>query len=79
MRISICDRNDGDNTLNRPKYLLWRQKIFRALRNQRLPAVSESAVVFIEPDVVADKNMPAYGYYVSGMVARCISRERRGT
>ncbi len=78
VRVSIVDRNDGDYTVNRPKYLLWRQEIFRAIRNQRLPAVTESAMTFVEPAPIVDKNLPAYAYFISSLVVRCISREKRG-
>ncbi len=78
VRVSICDRNDGMVSVNRAKYLLWRQQIFRAIRNTRLPAVAESAMVFVEPAPIVDKALPQYQFLVSSMVARCISREFRG-
>ncbi len=76
--VSILDRNDQRDTTNRAKYLLWRQQISRALRHQRLAGVPEIFTVNVEPRAVVDPQLPHFAYFVTGLVARCMSREVRG-
>jgi hypothetical protein len=78
VRISICARNDGDYVTNRGRYLLWRQQIARALRNQRLSGVTEVFDVRLEYGQVVDRKLPAFAFFVTGLTARAMSREIRG-
>ncbi|MDB5312658.1 MAG: hypothetical protein JWO38_6860, partial [Gemmataceae bacterium] len=61
----------------RDTYRAWRQAIFRAFHNQRLPGVIESVRNKVELGAVADvsSNEPQV---VSELLIRCITREVRG-
>lgn len=79
IRLAVVDRIDADYTAKRATLLMWRQQIFRALRQQRLAGVTEVYQVKIEPGPVVDWNAAqGYQYHVSSMVVRCLSREIRG-
>lgn len=78
VNVYLADRNDGNNFARRKSYLLWRQQMFRALRNQRLAGITEVLTVKVQPMQVFDPKLPAYGLVVCGLVCRVWVRETRG-
>ncbi len=77
-RVLIVDRNSENYQVPKGRYLLWRQQIARAVRNQRLSTVAESINTKVRYSNIADKRLPQYQYFVSGLRVNCISREVRG-
>lgn len=78
IRLWLCDRNDASTDEKRPRWLLWRQQIHRALRNQRLAGITEVMTVRVTPLTVIDPRIPALQYMVSGLRLTCLARETRG-
>lgn len=81
INIVLVDRATAlppDDARNVAQNLLWRQEIFRALRNQRLVGVPEIIVARVEPEWTVDEAKFAKGLYWSELMYRPQSRERRG-
>ena len=78
VNILLLDRVGSAYQANAPTYRLWRQQIFRALRNQRLPNVSTVYTVRLDPEPVLEWEPRAYELMHSGWLARAVSREPRG-
>lgn len=76
--VSILDADNRHATANHARNLLWRQKIARAFRNQRLPGVSEIIRAVIEPGPVIDIAKWGENYFHSALTIRFTSREVRG-
>ena len=77
--VGIVAADNRDQSINRAKYLKWRQQIARAFRNQRLPGVTEIINMHVETRDIVAPSWFANNLFVSAMVVRCISREVRGT
>ncbi len=77
--VSIIDRCDPTFTAPLPTYRLWRERIFRALRYQRLAGLPEVYTVVPLPGSMADwPKADAYHYFVSELEFEAVSRESRG-
>lgn len=61
-----------------PRILLWRQKVARAFRHQRLPGVPEVYTCGIVFDPVIDIDTNLYEYQFSAMTLQFTAREPRG-
>ena len=70
--IQASNRDPDDGT---DPFLLWRERISRALRSKALPGVSEVYNVVIEPAVVVLPEAFQSMYDVGALVARCIAEE----
>jgi hypothetical protein len=77
--VSILDLDNQNQTTNRARNLLWREKIVKAFRNQRLPGVTEVFNCVVEPNaVVHAENWLNQNLWTSFVVLRFTSREARG-
>lgn len=78
--VTMLAADNQEPTLaeNLPRNTLWRHRIAKAFRNQRLPGVAESLQCFVEPmDFIVPE---AWGknIYASALLIRCMTRELRG-
>lgn len=78
VHVWVCDRKDTTEAGPRPAWLLWRQQVFRALRNQRLAGLTEVMTVEITPMNIVDSLLPAEAMTVLGFTAHVLCRETRG-
>lgn len=82
VQVTLIDRATPLEAIARtPTYDLWRQQMFRALRNQRLDTAPTVITLAPEPGPIADwdnEAKPALGIFQSSIVFRAISREPRG-
>lgn len=80
VRVTIVDRDNQERTreANLGHYLLWRQQIARAFRQQRLSGVAEIYTCIVEPDQVVGSEAWAKNLFASSLVLRFLSREGRG-
>lgn len=76
--VSIVARDNQDLTGNLATYLLWREKIARHFRNQRLLGVPEIIKAIPIPLNVVLPEAFVKGVFHSAIVFRFISRESRG-
>lgn len=74
----VVDNDNQDQTANRDRNLLHRERIAKAFRNQRLPGVSEVYTCQIEPGNIIDPSWFDAGVSISSMVLRFFARENRG-
>jgi hypothetical protein len=77
--ISIVAANDQRLTAHLGRYLLWRQCMSRAFRNQPLSGVDEVLTCLVEPGQVVLPDAFLRGLYHSALLLRFVSRESRGT
>jgi hypothetical protein len=77
VRLLVKDVCHQFDARKREAYRVWRQAIFRAFHNQRLPGVPESVVTRVDPGDVAyvDTRKPQV---VSTLNVKCVTREVRG-
>lgn len=78
IRVRLIDRADAIQPARRKLWLMWRQQMFRGLRNQRLAGITEILTVKVEPGPVLDPQPPEYQIVVLSFVVRCLVRETRG-
>jgi hypothetical protein len=76
--VSIVAKDNQDLTGNLSSYLLWREKIARHFRNQRLAGVPEIIKTIAAPMSVVLPEAFVKGVFHSAFVFRFISREVRG-
>ena len=76
--VGMVAADNQDQTKDRGKFLLWREKVARAFRNQRLTGVAEVYTCQIETRDIVAPAFFAKNKFVSTMIVRCISRENRG-
>jgi hypothetical protein len=77
--VSIIDRCAPDYTTPMPTYRLWRERIHRGLRRQRLPGVQDVYDIQPQPGPISDwPKSEDYQYFVSALTFRFIAREPRG-
>jgi hypothetical protein len=77
--VSITDRKLGAYEADLARDLLWRQKISRAFRNQRLAGVPEVITAGVVPDWILDPGVLAQArLWKSGFLINFTSREPRG-
>lgn len=76
--VVFLDRGNQDNTANLARNLLWRQRVFRALRHQRLAGVPEIITTDVDPTFVLDEAEWAKNYWHSALLFLPRSREVRG-
>lgn len=74
----LVDKQNQDSVKNREKILLWRQRIMKLFRFQRLPGVQEVINAEVDPDSIVDPVSFKNNYLVSLFMIRFVSRERRG-
>jgi hypothetical protein len=75
--VSMLAADNQDLTANHNRYLLWRQKINRAFRNQHLPGL-ECVWCSVQPMQVTSQSAWFNAIHHSSMIIRCNSREPRG-
>lgn len=80
VRVTLVDRDNQERTreANLDKFLLWREQIARAFRQQRLSGVPEIYTCIVEPDQVVGSDAWTKNLFASSLVLRFLSRERRG-
>ena len=77
--VTILAADNQDLSTNQNKYLLWRQTINRALRNQNLSDVAEIYTVSVQPGPITSPNaFWERNLYHSSLIIKCHSREIRG-
>jgi hypothetical protein len=77
--VAIVDRANQDQVTNLPRNLLWRQKIFRAFRNQPLLGVPEIINTHVDPDyVINPEQFNLRNLWYSAILFKPVSREVRG-
>lgn len=78
--VIVCpvDAVDRESRKNMTRDLLWREKIAKALRFQRLTGVSEVFDSDMTPEVIVNPDAWEHGLIVSPMLFVFISRELRG-
>lgn len=77
--VALVDKQQADNAANMPRNLLWRQKVARYFRWQRLAGVTEVQLpTQIIPDQVVIPEAFAKNLFMSAILFRFISREPRG-
>jgi hypothetical protein len=76
--VVLVDKLNNDSAANMTRDLLWRERISRAFRFQRLAGVPEIYNSAIQPDVVVHPDAYAHGLLVSTLLFRFVSREDRG-
>lgn len=76
--VVLVDAINTESQAKMTRDLLWRQKISRALRNQRLAGVPEIYNTQIVPDTVVNPDAYANNILVSPVLYRFTSREPRG-
>ncbi len=78
VRVSLYDLKPAswDRPLN--KFTLWRQQIYRAFREQRLPGVPEVYTCKPETQLICDPKLPYYSHFITGLLLRFIARDIRG-
>lgn len=76
--VVLVDKLNNDSAANMTRDLLWREKVSRVFRFQRLAGVPEVYNSDIRPDVVVHPDAYANGLLVSSILLRFISRESRG-
>jgi hypothetical protein len=79
VEVAILDNGIDQPSLDIATRELWRQKIFRTFRHQRLPGVPEIITTDVTPDwVVRPEQGQRIGPFTSGLLLRFRSREVRG-
>jgi hypothetical protein len=77
--VTILAADNQDLSTNQNKYLLWRQKISRAFRNQNLTDVAEIYTVTVQPGpITSPQAFWERNLYHSSLIIKCHSREIRG-
>tara|TARA_R100001594_G_scaffold116052_1_gene150989 strand:+ start:10714 stop:11442 length:729 start_codon:yes stop_codon:yes gene_type:complete len=77
--VTILAADNQDLVTNQNKYLLWRQKISRAFRNQNLADVDEIYTVTMQPGpITSPQAFWERNLYHSSLIIKCHSREVRG-
>jgi hypothetical protein len=79
VQVSIVDRGNQDLQTNLGRMLIWRQRIARAFRNQRLTDVEEIMTCVVEPHHIYLPEAFDKGVDQSTLTLRFMSREPRGT
>lgn len=81
--VVVFDAQNQDYVANLARNLLWRQRIFRAVRHQILSGASTSLSKIItvntEPGPVLNPQAFAGNVFMTPLVFVCVSREPRGT
>ncbi len=78
--VAMIDPDPQHNhTTNRARNLLWREKIAKAFRNQKLAGLTEIYTCAVEPSsIIHPANWLESALYTSFLVIRFTSRETRG-
>ena len=76
--VGLVAADDQDQSVNRARNLLWREKIRRAFHAQRLPGVALVFTCGVETRDIVAPDWFASMRFVSAMVVRCFAREPRG-
>ena len=78
-RIQIVDRCAADYIVNLPQYLLWRQQVCRAFRNQRFTTVPENILNIVQPKKIIQFSQAQLQLALITVRLVCVSREIRGS
>lgn len=78
VRVMICDRASKYEHDRMPDYDWWRQKVWDAFDNKRLPGVPECLECKVEPDLLSDAESVPFSLMVSQLVIRVTTREPSG-
>lgn len=78
VHVSIVAADNQDLTSNLGAYLLWRESIARAFRNQPLDGVPEIIRCTVEPQQIVLPEEFTKGVFHSELLLRFVSREPRG-
>lgn len=78
VHVSLVAEGKQNLTNNHARNLLWRQRILRAFRHQRLAGVDGVWTCLVEPGPTVDASWFPAGRDVSSFVLRFINREVRG-
>jgi hypothetical protein len=76
--LVFCQSPDHSQTENLNRYLLWRERVHRAFRNQPLAGVDEILTCRAEPREIVVQEEFVRGVWQSTTALRFISRETRG-
>lgn len=76
--VAIVDKLNQDYTANLARNTRWRERIFRALRHQRLNGVTEVITTDVQPDFVINPELFNKNLWYSALLALPRSREERG-
>lgn len=76
--IATMARNNQEVVTYLPRYTLWREKLFRAFRQGRLPGVTEVYDMGVEPGPIVGPEQFNQNIWTSAMLIRCTAREPRG-
>lgn len=76
--VGIVAAENWNQTANRARNLLWRQRIRRAFSEQRLPGVDVVFACHVETRDIVAPDWFAAMRLVSALVIRCMAREPRG-
>lgn len=76
--VCFLDKLNQDVTKNMERDLLWRQRVSRAFREQRIPGAPLVYKTIVEPDAIVDPTAYQNGYLASLMILRAVTRETRG-
>lgn len=76
--VSILAAENQDLVANHDRYLIWRQRINKAFRQQKLPGVSCVVQCKVQPFPIKSTNAFFNNVHHSSLLIRCVSRETRG-
>ena len=76
--VDLVQKSNEDQEENLPRFLLWRERILKAFRHQRLSGVDEVMTCSVEVLSVFNTSVFAKGYDHSAIVLKFTSRELRG-
>jgi hypothetical protein len=76
--VCIVAKQNLGESVEMNRNLLWRERIAKALRSQRLPGVLSVLTCEIEYDTVADEDAALKQHFLSAIVFRFVNREDRG-
>lgn len=78
IRVMICDRVSKYEHDRMPDYDWWRQIIWDAFDNKRLPGITEALECSVEPDTISDAESVPFSLMVSQLVIRVKTRQPSG-
>ena len=76
--VAVFAADNQALTTNTAKYTKWIQQIAKALRNQRLSAVTESVICTVEPVATIPWGEWTNNLFAGGLLVKCTCRETRG-
>ena len=78
--VVLADTDDQKQQTNRARNLLWRHRVIKAFRSQRLTGVSEVHNCTVEPQaILPPSEWRNDSRWIGALVLRFVTREARGT